>query len=87
MTHKPSKLATVTKFFSGVLIIGTNFFDECFLFHVLIARCYSLEKFIITLWFHVVVFFETNVSNNVLFLCYLHNSNVKLLYIILVKYS
>ena len=39
-THKPLKVAAAKSHFSGVYIIGTTCFDECFSFYVITKRHY-----------------------------------------------
>ena len=42
--HQPLKVVAAITLFSGVYVIGTTFFDECFLFYVITGRHYFSWK-------------------------------------------
>ena len=50
-TRKPLKVASAKTLFSSVYVIGTNYFDECFLFYVITGRQYFLWKINVTFRF------------------------------------
>ena len=52
-SHKPLKVAAVKKSFPSMYIIGKNYSNLCFLFHVITGRHYFLHKFSTTQRFGV----------------------------------
>ena len=50
-SHKPLKLAATITLFSNVYVIGTDSFDECFLFYVITGRQSFSWKINVTLRF------------------------------------
>ena len=60
-TNKLLKAVALKNLFSSVYVIGTTYFDECFLFYVITGRHYFPWKFIVTLRLlkrHVAAFFS-----------------------------
>ena len=82
-THKPLNVAAAKSFFSIVYVTDTNYFDECFLFFVMIGRHYLSWKFNVTLrlFLSAMVLFSLKpmFERGLHFMFYLHNNNTMLI--------
>ena len=68
-------VAAAETLFSKVHVIGTRFFDECFLFYVITKSYYFSEMFNVTVKFCCVLWSQC-FQGSPCFMRYLHNNSI-----------